>query len=161
MALTATRGTEVRGARWDEVDFDRALWEIPAERMKARREHVVPLSTQALTVLDGAMSLAGNSQFVFPSSRYEDRPMSNNVMSKLFRALGIEAVPHGFRSSFRDFASEQTEAGFEAIELSLAHAVGSQVERSYFRANLIDARRDLMQAWADYLTGATSVDSNP
>ena len=98
--------------------------------MKARKDHVVPLSTQTLAVLDCAQALAGNSEYVFPSSRYEHKPMSNNVMSKLFRSLGIEAVPHGFRSSFRDFSSEQTDAGYEAIELSLAHAVGNAVERA-------------------------------
>ena len=161
MALTATRGAEVRGARWDEIDFDREVWEIPADRMKMRKSHTVPLSTQALAVLDGALALAGNSEYVFPSSRYETKPMSNNVMSKLFRSLGIKAVPHGFRSSFRDFASEQTDAGYEAIELSLAHSVGNQVERAYFRADLLDARRELMQAWADYLTGTGSADSGP
>ncbi len=150
MVLTATRGAEARGALWSEVDFEAAVWTMPAERMKQSRAHVVPLSAQALAVLEQTKGLAGDSPYVFPGT-HMGKHISDNTFGKLARQLALGCNPHGFRSSFRDWAAECSSASWAAVELSLAHSVGSNVERAYFRSDLLGQRRDLMQAWADYL----------
>ena len=152
MALTATRGTETRGAVWSEIDLDTGLWTIPSERMKMSRAHVVPLSKQALTILESARALSDDSQYVFPSVTNPDKPLSDNTFSKMTRDLGLGFNPHGLRSSFRDWTAECSSASWAAVELSLAHSVGSSVERAYFRSDLIEQRRELMQEWADFLS---------
>ena len=119
LVLTATRSGEVRGARWAEVDMDAAVWTVPSECMKAGREHRVPLSDRALAVLEEARQLADGAGLVFPSAT--GRIPSQSGMPNLLRQLGIAAVPHGFRSSFRDWAAECTEAPREVCELALAH----------------------------------------
>ena len=154
LVLTAVRSGEVRGARWVEVDFEGAVWTVPADRMKGGRDHRVPLSDQAIEVLREAQSNADSSGLVFPSAM--GRVMSDSALSKLLRENGIGAVPHGFRSSFRDWAAEETDAPREICELALAHVEGSATERAYRRTDLFEKRRELMQAWADYLTKATS-----
>ena len=124
LVLTACRSGEVRLATWDEVDFESATWTVPANRMKAKRDHRVPLSARALQVLEEARAFEDGSGLVFPSPRA--RAISDNTISKLLRELGIEAVPHGFRSSFRDWAAECSDAPREVCELALAHVNSDQ-----------------------------------
>ena len=150
LVLTAARSAEVRGATWDEIDLDAAVWTIGAERMKAAREHRVPLSDRALAVLDEARWLlprAGN--LVFPSEK--GRMQGHHPMGRMMKALEIGAVPHGFRSSFRDWAAECTETPREVCELALAHVNSDRVEAAYRRSDLFERRRTLMQQWADYI----------
>ena len=150
LVLTACRSGDVRGARWPEVDSAAATWTVPAGRMKAKLEHRVPLALEALRVLDQARELADKSELVFPSST--GRVLSDSTLSKLVRELGISAVPHGFRSSFRDWAAECTDAPREVCELALAHVNNDRVEAAYRRSDLFERRRDLMAAWAAYVT---------
>ena len=154
LVLTACRSGEVRGARWEEVDRARAVWTIPAERMKADREHRVPLSAQALRVLEEARTLDNKSGIVFPSR--SGRTLSQATLPKLLRDLKIGAVPHGFRSSFRDWAAECTEAPREVCELALAHVNNDRVEAAYRRSDLFEKRRLLMAAWADYIANVAA-----
>lgn len=151
LVLTACRSGEVREATWDEIDFDNALWTIPAQRMKMSRDHRVPLSDRATAVLREADRLRDGTGLVFPSPR--GKVLSDNTLSKLMRENGIDAVPHGFRSSFRDWAAEQTSTPHAVMEQALAHKVGSAVEQAYARSDLLERRRELMQQWADYLCG--------
>ncbi len=150
LVLTAARSAEVRGATWDEIDLEAAVWTIPARRMKAAREHRVPLSDRALAVLDEARELAQAGNLVFPSQK--GRMQGHHPMGKMMRRLEIGAVPHGFRSSFRDWAAECTETPREVCELALAHVNNDRVEAAYRRTDLFDRRRVLMQQWADYVS---------
>jgi len=152
LVLTACRSGEVRGARWKEMDLEGREWRIPANRMKTGREHRVPLSTRALAVLGEAKALAGRSGLVFPSAT--DRKHSRAALSNLMRQLGIGAVPHGFRSSFRDWAAECTDAPREVCELALAHVNTNAVEAAYRRSDLFERRRELMEQWAAFLIGS-------
>ena len=149
LLLTATRSNEVIGAQWDEVDLEAAVWTIPASRMKAGREHRVPLSSQAVALLREARRLH-NGNVVFPGQRAAR--LHAKQFARLKGKAGIEATTHGFRSSFRDWAAE-TGADHQASERALAHNPQTKVEAAYFRTDLLDQRRELMQAWADYLTG--------
>ena len=149
LVLTGTRSGEVRGATWSEIDEAAAVWTIPAARTKVGREHRVPLSRRALAVLTEARELTGGAGLVFPSMT--GRIMSDSTVSKLLRENGIEAVPHGFRSSFRQWAAERTNTPREVAEFALAHVVGDAAERAYQRGDLFDKRRDLMNQWAAYL----------
>ena len=151
LVLTACRGAEVRGARWSEIDFEAREWRIPAERMKAGRVHRVPLSARALAVLREASALRDSSQLVFPS--VAGRPLSHGSLAKLMRDLEIPAVPHGFRSSFRDWAAECSDAPREVCELALAHVNSDRVEAAYRRTDLFEKRRQLMEEWAAFLAG--------
>ena len=152
LVLTACRSGEVRGARWEEMDLERREWRIPAERMKTGREHRVPLSRGALAVLHKARALADGSGLVFPSAR--GRPLSDATISKMVRDLGIGAVPHGFRSSFRDWAAECSDAPREVCEIALAHVNSDRVEAAYRRTDLFERRRGLMEEWATFLDRA-------
>ena len=147
--LTATRAAETRCATWAEVDMDAATWTIPAERMKARDEHVVPLSGAALDVLRQAAEIRSDD-CVFPGVR--GGPIGISAFRRLLERIGAKATMHGFRSSFRDWAAERTDTAREIAELCLAHAVGNQIERAYRRSDLRDKRRDLMERWAAYIT---------
>ena len=157
LVLTAARSGEVRGATWDEVDLEGRTWTIPAARMKARAEHRVPLAPQSLSVLKQAREIAAppllrelrGCPYVFPSAR--GKPLSNSTMSKLIRENGVEAVPHGFRSSFRDWASEQTDTPHAVMEAALAHTIPRAVEAAYARSDLFEKRRALMEQWASYV----------
>ncbi len=149
LVLTATRSGEVRNARWEEIDRDGAVWTIPAERMKNGREHRVPLSDRSLEVLDEAGELAATDGWVFPSPR--GRVIPQKYLSELMRALQVDAVPHGFRSSFRDWAAECSDAPREVCELALAHVNGDRVEAVYRRTDLFEKRRVLMAEWAAYV----------
>jgi len=152
LVLTACRSGEVRGARWDEVDDDAATWTVPPARMKAKLEHRVPLSSRAVAVLDEAREIADPSGLVFPSPT--GRVLSDSTLSKLLRELAIGAVPHGFRSSFRDWAAERTDVPREVCELALAHVNSDRVEAAYRRSDLFEKRRSLMADWADYIARA-------
>lgn len=148
LVLTAGRSGEVRGARWEETDFENAIWTIPAERMKAARKHRVPLSPHAIGVLRQAQGLADGSGLVFPSPT--GRQLSPSTLSKLVRELGIAAVPHGFRTSFRVWCGD-TGVAREVAEAALAHVVRDKVEAAYARGTLFGRRREVMEAWAEYL----------
>ena len=150
MVLTAARSGEVRGATWGEVEVSRGVWVIPADRMKASQEHRVPLGTRALEVLGEAEEFADGSGLLFPSS--SGKQLSDSTLSKLLRELGVQAVPHGFRSSFRDWCAD-TGQPREIAEAALAHTVRG-VEGAYFRSDLFERRRGVMQAWADYISGS-------
>ncbi len=149
LTLTACRSGEVRRATWDEVDFKAAIWTVPAERMKAKREHRVPLSDYALKVLKKAQKLADETKLIFPSPT--GKVLSDNTLSKLCRDHNIGCVPHGMRSSFRDWAAECSDAPREVCELALAHVNSDRVEAAYRRTDLFEKRRELMQSWADYI----------
>ena len=152
--LTASRLGEVRAARWSDIDRKACVWTIPADRMKTSKEHRVPLSTQALALLDEAHLLGGADGLIFPSPR--GGMLSDGTHSKLVRKLGFKWVPHGFRSSFRDWCA-MNEVPREVAEASLAHQVGNEVERAYSRSVLLERRRPVLQKWANYLDDATRV----
>ena len=149
LILTAARSGEVRGATWNEIDMDAAQWRIPGERMKAGREHRVPLSSRALEVLRAAAEYRDGSGLVFPSVR--GKMLSDMTLSKLMKELGFDATPHGMRSAFRQWAAERTNIPREVAELALAHVNKDRVEAAYQRSDLFERRRDLMEAWATYL----------
>ena len=149
LVLTATRSGEVRGARWDEIDLEARTWTIPAERMKAKRPHRVPLTRRSLEVLSEARAFDFGSGLVFPNTR--GQMLSDSTMSKLLREIGTAAVPHGFRSSFRQWAAERTNVPREVAEQALAHVNKDKVEAAYQRSDLFEHRRKLMDSWARYL----------
>ena len=156
LVLTACRSGEVRGALWKEMNPEGREWRIPAERMKTGREHRVPLSRAALAVLQEARALADDSGVVFPAAR--GGPLSKLAIAKLVRDLGIGAVPHGFRSSFRDWAAECTDAPREVCELALAHVNTNSIEAAYRRTDLFERRRALMDQWDVFLAGRARAD---
>ena len=153
LVLTATRSGEVRGALWTEIDRGEGAWIIPARRTKAAREHRVPLCRRALEILEEARALDRGSPLVFPGLRRN--PIATTALSELLRELKIAAVPHGFRSSFRDWAAEDTDHPREVVEAALAHKVRNPVEAAYRRTDLFERRRRLMDDWAAYLAGET------
>ncbi len=151
LVLTASRSGEVRLATWQEMDREAGEWTVAAERMKSKRAHRVPLSTRALEILSQARALSDRETLVFPGSR-AGKPLSDATFSKLMRQLGIAAVPHGFRSSFRDWAAECTNAPRTVMEAALAHVVRDRTEAAYARSDLLERRRQLMNDWAAYLS---------
>ena len=151
LVLTACRSGEVRHATWDEVDLEAETWTVPASRMKAKRDHRVPLSRRALEILHEARGLSNGTDLVFPS--VQGRAIGDNAVSRLLRDLGIGAVPHGFRSSFRDWAAECSDAPREVCELALAHVNSNRVEAAYRRTDLFERRRVLMEEWSAFVRG--------
>ena len=151
--------TEAPLATWDEMDLDAAVWTIPAARMKAKRDHRVPLSGRALAILHDARRRSDGPGLVFRSPR--GKPLSDMTLSKLIKELGIAAVPHGFRSSFRDWAAERTNTPREVVEAALAHTVRNPTEAAYARSDLFERRRLLMDDWSRYLAQGTTKDSKP
>ena len=151
LVLTAARAGEVRGMVWDEVDLESCTWTIPADRMKARREHRVPLSPRASQILAKAKEFTGGQGVVFSSKR-TGRPLSNMAFEMLLRRLEIDAVPHGFRSSFRDWTIAETATPWSVGEAALAHQLGNSLESAYARHDLFDRRRGLMNDWVDFLS---------
>ena len=163
VVLTAARSGEVRGARWDEIE--NGVWTIPAERMKADRPHAVPLSIQASVVLQDARAAAGKRRPGYDPSLETDyapkeglifphpsgQPLSENALSLRTRKDKLGCTPHGFRSSFKGWATADGRWSWEAIELCLAHRVGNSVAQAYFRDDLLEQRRAVMQEWADYV----------
>ncbi|HEJ6137355.1 TPA: tyrosine-type recombinase/integrase [Pseudomonas aeruginosa] len=154
LMLTAVRPGEARGARWAEFDLKVRLWRIPAERMKMRTEHLVPLSGQAVAVLETMKSLSGERELVFPSPYYPSKPLSENTFNSAMARMGYKntATAHGFRALFSTVANE---AGWnaDAIERQLAHAERDSVRAAYDRGTRLPERVKLMQWWADYLDG--------
>ncbi len=145
--LTAARSGEVRGMTWEEVDLEQRLWVVPAARMKMKREHRVPLSSAAVALLQ---ALPGEKEkYVFPSP-FKGIQLSDMTLAAVMRRMKLTAVPHGFRSSFRDWAAEATAHPHAAAELALAHAVGNAVEAAYRRGDMLDKRRQMMEDWAGY-----------
>ncbi|HHX89084.1 MAG TPA: integrase arm-type DNA-binding domain-containing protein [Paracoccus sp.] len=155
LILTAMRSLEVRDATWDEIDLDAATWTIPAARMEMKRPHRVPLSPRAVAILKEARALFGSTGRLFPGMR-KGRPLSDVALSKTVKRLGFPVDIHGFRTSFRTWAQEKTGFPREVAEASLAHLVGSEVERAYSRSDLFDKRRRLMNAWAAYVTNESA-----
>ena len=149
IALTASRSCEATGARWTEFDMDACLWTVPAERMKKGQEHRVPLSDRAMEILSEAMRHADTSGLVFPSAT--GKLLAGAVLSRTMTAMRLAGTVHGFRSSFADWAAECTKADRETVERALAHVNGNSTEAAYRRTDRLDARRVLMQGWADYL----------
>ena len=201
LVLTAARSGEVRLATWDEIDTAGQVWTIPAMRMKAKREHRVPLCRRAAEILEAARTLGDGKSLVFPmrsgrpismrrgsSPRWRTasgrrargpeqgrgdlravgrfpmrsgRPISMSTLPKMLQYLGIAAVAHGFRSSFRDWAAEETDHPREVIEAALAHVVQNKVEATYARSDLFERRRRVMNDWAAYLNGQRGSDNQP
>jgi len=148
--LTAARSGEVRGATWNEIDLDAAVWVVPGERMKAGREHRVPLCTQAVELLRKLPRFVGN-EHVFPSPR--GKVLSDMTLLAVMRRMEVDAVPHGFRSTFRDWVGERTDYPRELAEQALAHTLENKVEAAYRRGDALDKRRAMMQQWGDFLYG--------
>jgi integrase len=152
--LTACRTQEVLGAQWSEIDLDKAVWIIPATRMKGDREHRVPLPPRAIELLQAARKMS-KSENVFPG-RDGEQPLSNMALLMAVRRLAVDTTVHGFRSSFRDWSAEQTNFPREVCEMALAHSIGSAVEAAYRRGDLFEKRRKLMTAWSNYVVAPSS-----
>jgi integrase len=165
--FTAARTAEVLGARRGEIDLDGKVWTVPGERMKAGREHRVPLSDAALAVLDGVQPLAltrdgkaNPAAPIFPGPR-RALPISNMTMLMLLRRMKRENLTaHGFRSTFSDWAAERTAYPREVVEMALAHTIGNKVEAAYRRGDLFEKRRQLMEAWGRFCTGNAATDAH-
>ena len=155
LILTASRSGEARGVTWVEMDLDNRLWTIPAERMKGGAEHRVPLSDGALDVLHEATTLRDDSGLIFPSPRKHGSSLSDMALTKVLRDCGLadRATAHGFRSAFRDWASENTDASHAVMERALAHTVADAVEAAYARSDLLERRRALLADWGRFVTG--------
>ena len=153
LVLTAARSGEARGATWDEIDLHDRMWRIPSNRMKAGMEHRIPLSRQALEVLDEVSILRDESSLVFPSSMRRSFTLSDMTLTKILRSAGLadRATVHGFRSSFKNWTLEQTDTPRAVSEAALAHILGNSTEQAYARSDLFERRRELMQMWADYV----------
>lgn len=146
--LTAARSGEVRGAQWAEIDLEAKTWTIPGERMKAGKEHTVPLSAAAVKLLEALPRLEGNN-YVFPAPRGGE--LSDMALSGVTRRMGVDAVPHGFRSTFRDWCAEHTNYPNEVAEMALAHTINNAVERAYRRGDLLLKRTRMMADWAKFI----------
>ncbi len=158
LILTACRSGEVRGARWDEVDQDAMTWTMPAARMKARRDHIVPLSTPALSLLKRTEGLSPELLFPSPhrlgSKDETEKPLSSVAFDRLLGRMKVEsATPHGFRTSFRTWCGDHG-VDREVAELCLAHRIGNEVEQAYARSDLLHRRRIVMDQWARHVTGS-------
>jgi len=150
--LTGLRTGEVLGAKWGEFDFEEQIWTVPASRMKGGEEHRVPLTDEMLAIVEPLKAMA--SEYVFEGQK-RHKPLSNMAMLMLLRRMKVEGVTvHGFRSTFRDWASEATNTPREIAEMSLSHKVGSNVERAYARSDLLERRRALMGKWSEFVVGA-------
>jgi integrase len=149
LIYTAARTSEVRGASWDEFDLDRGIWTIPGPRTKVGKEHRIPIAERPLQIVKGLHN-SGTGDFVFPGGRPE-KGLSDMAMLSVLRRLEIKQTVHGFRSSFRDWAADQTQFPREIAEQALAHAIGNKVEVAYLRSDLFEKRRHLMYLWATYL----------
>lgn len=148
LILTAARSGEVRGATWDEIDWEAKVWRVPEERMKASRAHEVPLAELAVKVLQEAKSLSSEG-LIFKGNN--NRALSDMTLTRLLRRNDCPFTVHGFRSSFRTWAAEQTDYPRELAEHALAHAVGNAVERAYQRSGFTEARRPMMEDWEQYI----------
>ncbi len=149
--LTAARSGEVRGATWDEIDLEARVWTVPADRMKAKKEHRVPLSETAIKLLNDLPRME-DCNLVFPPPRGRN-PLSDNTLTKVLKDMEVPVTAHGFRSTFRDWCAEHTEFPREVAEMALAHTIGNAVEAAYRRGDLFDKRRALMATWAAFCDG--------
>ncbi len=159
LILTAVRSGEMRGARWSEVDREAKEWRIPAERMKAKKPHVVPLSARTLAILDRMAELRKSDKpdaLVFPGAK-AGKPISDMTLTMLLRRMKVEATAHGFRSSFRVWAAESTNFPREVAEAALAHVLKDKVEAAYQRSDMLEKRRKMMDAWAGFCAGGGKV----
>lgn len=153
--LTAARSGEVRLAQWRELNLEAAIWTVPAERMKAGREHVVPLPPQAVALFEKMKAhRRGDSELVFPGMK-RGKPLSDMTLTKALRDMGLSVTAHGFRSTFRDWVAEQTTWPAELAEAALAHVVNDKTVAAYQRGTMLEKRRDLMADWADYCAGGS------
>lgn len=158
--LVVTRPGELRHMEWVEVDLDEGVWSIPAGKMKMKNPHIVPLSPQAVAILEEIQPLTGTGQYVFPSVRSTARPISNNTLNAALRRIGYsseEMTSHGWRAVFRTLADEVLQERVEHIEQQLAHQVADTLGRAYNRTQFLAERRAMMQRWADYLEGLKTV----
>lgn len=153
LILTACRSGELRAAEWSEIDHHSRRWKIQAKRMKAGREHHVPLSNRAISILDEIKDISGNSKYIFPSSQNWKKSMSDATISKAVKTMGYEVTVHGFRSTFRDWASETRTYPNDVVEMALAHTNPNRIEAAYKRGDLFDKRIKIMDDWADYCDG--------
>ncbi len=160
LILTAARSGEVRGATWSEIDLDAAVWIVPAERMKARRAHRVPLSAPAVALFREAASIRrAGTDLIFPAA--SGKTLSDMTLTKALRDMHAPCTVHGFRSTFRDWTAEQTSLPGEIAEAALAHTVPNAVEAAYRRTDFFDKRRELMDAWAGFVTRTGSAEIVP
>jgi integrase len=150
--LTAARSGEVLSARWDEIDHEGKVWTVPAARMKAGKEHRVPLSDRAAAILN-ELHQARTSEFVFPGFKH-GCPLSNMALEAVLRRARVDVTTHGFRSSFRDWAGDSTPFARDVVEAALAHAIENKTEAAYRRSDALEKRRRLMAAWAAFCTSA-------
>jgi integrase len=149
LILTASRTGEVLGGRWTEFDLQQKVWTVPADRMKASRPHRVPLTDRALEIVARAKEIGGRSDYVFPG-RSGTKSLSNMALLMALRRMNLDITAHGFRSSFRDWAAEQTNFPREVCEMALAHSIENRVEAAYRRGDLFEKRRELMEVWATF-----------
>ena len=157
LVLTAGRSGEIRGATWSEIDIEARTWTIPAARMKAKKDHRVPLSDRAIEILEEAKLLRDeDSDLVFPGGK-RGAALSDMTIGKLLRENGIPCVAHGFRSSFRDWAEEATSFPHAVKEAALAHTIPNRTERAYRRTDLFEQRRKMMDAWSVFVSGGAAV----
>lgn len=155
LILSATRGGETRGARWEEIDLDKRLWTIPAERMKSKRPHRVPLTPRMIEVLK-LLTQGSGADLVFTGPK-AGKPLSESAFKVLLDRMGYDAItPHGFRSAFRDWAGERTAFPHEVSEMALAHVIKDKTEAAYRRGDLFEKRRRLMEAWAKFCAAPTA-----
>jgi len=154
--LVFLRPFNLRHAEWSEIDFEDCLWRIPAEKMKTKKEHIVPLSEQMLAIFQEMQTFSGDAKYIFHSLRSKFSPMSDATLNGALRRMGYskdELVVHGFRAMFSTIAHEKSGFKHEVIETQLAHSVGNSVSQAYNRAMYLDERKELMQWWSDYLDG--------
>ena len=150
----AIRPHNIRFARWKDIDFDAKLWKIPAEEMKTKQEHLIPLTESTLNILLEVQNFTGDGEYIFPSDRNPNSPFSDTTLNKALTRLGYDSsklVTHGFRAMFSTVANEQSSFRSEVIETQLAHKVGNEVSRAYNRAQYLQERKEMMQWWSDYL----------
>ena len=153
LILSACRTTEVLEAHWGEMKLDDRLWTVPAQRMKANKQHEVPLTDRMIEILEVAKSIRGDSGLIFPSN-INGRALSNNTLRlALQKRLCVDATVHGMRSAFKDWAAETTNYANEVSEMALGHAISSKVEAAYRRGNLMTKRKQMMAEWSDYVAG--------
>jgi integrase len=155
LILTAARSNEVLGARWNEIDFKEKIWTVPKERMKAGKEHRVPLSERALEIVKSLHETRIND-LIFPGQK-KDRPLSVMAFEMLLRRMKVDVTTHGFRSSFRDWVGDATSFPREVADACLAHTVGNAVELAYRRSDALEKRRKLLQAWANFVAGKNNI----
>ena len=152
LILTASRTNEIIKAKWSEIDFTNKIWTRPAENMKAKEEHKVPLSPRCIEILEAAKKITDGGEYIFPGMKTH-KPLSNMVFHSTLRRIGKTGLtPHGFRSSFRDWAKEKTNHKRRTIETALAHTVKDKVEAAYLRTELVKQRKELMNAWERFAT---------